>query len=67
MVPQQSPGAPRYDIAPTEKGWRLTIQNEHCSVVQVFATATAAQLAVDRMLAFFESMSAQGPDGRQVA
>jgi len=66
MIPHAHVSSPRYDIAQTEKGWSLTIQNEHCSVVQVFHTASAAQLAVDRMLEFFESMSAQAP-GRQVA
>jgi len=56
-----------YDIAPTDKGWSLTIENEHCSVVQVFSTAAAAEEAVGRMLEFFESMSDQAPGGRQVA
>jgi hypothetical protein len=57
-VPSSSPS---YDISETEKGWRLTIQNEHCSVVQVFRSASDARLAVDRMIEFFETMSAQAP------
>ncbi len=67
VAPHEHVSSPRYDIAQTEQGWCLTIQNEHCSVVQVFSTASAAQDAVGRMLEFFESMSAQAPRGRQVA
>jgi hypothetical protein len=67
MVPHEHASSPRYHIAQTEKGWSLTVQNEHCSVVQVFNTAAAAQLAVGRMLEFFESMSTQAPGSRQVA
>jgi len=67
VTPLAQVSTPRYDIAQTEKGWRLTIENEHCSVVQVFSTSTAAQHAVGRMLEFFESMSAQAPSPRQVA
>jgi hypothetical protein len=33
----------------------------------MFNTAAAAQLAVGRMLEFFESMSTQAPGSRQVA
>jgi hypothetical protein len=54
-------GSPRYHISETEKGWQLRIQNEHCSVVQIFRSASDARLAVDRMMEFFETMSAQAP------
>jgi hypothetical protein len=57
-VPTSSPS---YRITATEKGWLLKIQNEHCSVVQVFRSASDAYLAVDRMIEFFETMSTQAP------
>jgi hypothetical protein len=57
-VPTSSPS---YHISATEKGWLLKIQNEHCSVVQVFRSASDARLAVDRMLEFFETMRARAP------
>jgi hypothetical protein len=53
--------SPSYHISATEKGWLLKIQNEHCSVVQVFRSASDARLAVDRMMEFFETMSTQAP------
>jgi hypothetical protein len=58
---------PHYNIARTDQGWVLVIQNEHCSVMQVFTTADSARRAVDRMLEFFDTMSAQPPRSRQVA
>jgi hypothetical protein len=56
---------PSYTITQTEKGWLLSIENEHCSVVQIFRSASAARLAVDRMVDFLETMSTQAP--RQAA
>ena len=53
--------SPSYHISETDKGWLLKIQNEHCSVVQVFRSESDARLAVDRMLEFFEVMSSQLP------
>jgi hypothetical protein len=53
--------SPSYRISETEKGWLLEIQNEHCSVMQVFRSASDARLAVDRMMEFFETMSTQAP------
>jgi hypothetical protein len=67
MAAPSSTSAPRYSIAPTEKGWMLVIQDEHCSVMQVFSTASSARRSVDRMLAFFDTMSAQPPRCRPVA
>jgi len=58
---------PRYNIVQTEKGWLLVIQNEHCSVMQVFGSASSARLAVDRMLEFFDTMSPGSPDTGQAA
>jgi hypothetical protein len=58
---------PHYNIAQTDQGWVLVIQNENCSVMQVFETAASARRAVDRMLEFFEMMSAQPPRSRRVA
>ena len=43
------------------------IQNEQCSVVQVFRSASDARLAVDRMMEFFETMSAQAPTSGRAA
>jgi hypothetical protein len=53
--------SPSYHISKTEKGWQLKIQNEHCSVVQVFRSVSDAQSSVDRMMEFFEVMSSQLP------
>jgi hypothetical protein len=63
-VPLSSPSS---DISETEKGWLLKIQNEHCSVVQVFRSASDARLAVDRMMEFFATMSTQAPRASRVA
>ena len=62
-----SSGTPRCSIAQSDQGWVMIIQNEHCSVMQVFSTAASARRAVDRMLEFFDSMNAQPPRTRQVA
>jgi len=67
MVAPSSASSPRYSIAQTEQGWVLVIQDEHCSVMQVFRTASSARRAVDRMLEFFHVMSAQAPQRRQIA
>jgi hypothetical protein len=67
MVETSSGAAPQYNIAQTDSGWVLVIQNEHCSVMQVFSSASSARRAVDRMLEFFDTMSAQAPRARQVA
>jgi hypothetical protein len=53
--------SPSYHISETEKGWLLKIQNEHCSVVQVFRSASDARLAIDRMMEFFQTMCTQAP------
>jgi hypothetical protein len=58
---------PRHSIAQTERGWVLVIQNDHFSVMQVFSTASSARRAMNRMLEFFHTMSAQPPRGRQAA
>jgi hypothetical protein len=63
-VPASSPS---YHIAETEKGWQLKIQNEHCSVMQVFRSASDARQAVDRMMEFFQTMSSQAPNSRHAA
>ena len=67
MVSMSSVSPPRHSIAQTEQGWVLVIQDEHCSVMQVFSTAASARRAVDRMHEFFHSMSAQSPHERKVA
>jgi hypothetical protein len=59
--------SPSYHISETEKGWLLKIQNEHCSVVQIFRTASDAHLAVDRMMEFFATMSSQLPSTDRAA
>ena len=61
-VPQTTPS---YTITQTEKGWLLAIENERCSAVQIFRSASDARLAVDRMVDFLETMSTQAP--RQAA
>jgi hypothetical protein len=62
-----SASPPRHSIAQTERGWVLVIQNDHCSVMQVFSTASSARRAVDRMLEFFNTMSAQPPRSGGIA
>lgn len=44
---------PVYNIAPTEKGWLLVIQDEHCSVTQLFSSVASARRAVDSFVEFF--------------
>ncbi len=60
-LPSDPGPRPRYSIAPTERGWLLLIQDGECSVMQVFGTSTAARCAVDRMMAFFDTMRTQAP------
>ena len=68
IMPSPEPGPrPRYTIAPTERGWLLVIQDGECSVMQVFRTSTAARCAVDRMMAFFDTMRTQAPVNREYA
>ena len=61
------PSSPSYHISQTEKGWLLQIQNEHCTVVQVFRSASDARLAIDRMMEFFETISTQAPSPGRAA
>jgi len=67
MVVTSSVSPPRHSIAQTEQGWVLVIQDEQCSVMQVFSSAASARRAVDRMLEFFHLMSAQAPHARKAA
>ena len=62
-----SKAVPHHSIVQTENGWLLVIQNEHCSVMQVFRSASSARLAVDRMLEFFQTMNSPAPDTGQAA
>ena len=67
-LPSPEPGPrPHYSIAPTERGWLLVIQDGEFSVIQVFRTSAAARCAVDRMMAFFDTMRAQAPVSREYA
>ncbi len=63
-MPEGRDGGPHFSIAPTESGWLLVIQDEQCSVMQVFRTSTAAHHAIERMMAFFETMRTQAPASR---
>jgi hypothetical protein len=56
-----SSASPHYTIAKTDKGWRLRIENEHFSVMQVFRSEDNARDAVDRMMEFFHTMDTQPP------
>jgi len=56
-----APASPNYTIAKTDKGWRLRIENENFSVMQVFRSEDNARDAVDRMMEFFHTMDAQPP------
>ena len=67
MTSHVSTNPPSCNISETAKGWLLEIQDEHCSVMQVFRSATSARLAVDRMMEFFETMRTQTPGARQAA
>jgi hypothetical protein len=58
---------PRHSIAKTANGWQLVIQNEHCSVMQVFRSEDTARQAVDRMMEFFQTMSPQPPTADRAA
>ena len=67
LPPMDPAPRPQYSIAPTERGWLLVIQDGGCSVMQVFRTSAAARCAVDRMMAFFDTMRAQAPVSREYA
>jgi hypothetical protein len=67
MSPRVSTNPPTQSISQTEKGWLLVIQNEHCSVMQVFRSESTARDAVGHMMEFFETMRTQAPGNRQVA
>jgi hypothetical protein len=67
MVAPSSASAPHHSIVQTEQGWVLVIEDEHCSVMQVFSSASSARRAVDRMLEFFQVMRAQSPRARHAA
>ena len=56
-----SPASPHYTIAKTDRGWRLRIENEHFSVMQIFRSEDNARNAVDRMMEFFHTMGTQPP------
>lgn len=56
-----SPASPNYTIAKTDRGWRLRIENEHFSVMQIFRSEDNARNAVDRMMEFFHTMGTQPP------
>ena len=56
-----SPASPHYTIAKTDRGWRLRIENEHFSVMQIFRSEDNARDAVDRMMEFFRTMHTQPP------
>jgi hypothetical protein len=58
---------PRHSIAKAANGWQLVIQNEHCSVMQVFRSEDTARQAVDRMMEFFQTMSPQPPTADRAA
>jgi hypothetical protein len=62
MPPADPEPCPHFSIVPSETGWLLVIQDEQCSVMQVFQSPTAARHALDRMQGFFETMrSHAGP------
>ena len=70
LLPMDScipPASPNYTIAKTDKGWRLRIENEHFSVMQVFRSEDNARDAVDRMMEFFHTMDAQPPRDHRAA
>jgi hypothetical protein len=58
---------PCYNIAPTEKGWLLVIQNEHCSVTQVFSSVSSARRAVEQLLEFFPTTATESSSAHQAA
>jgi hypothetical protein len=67
LPPEESGPRPQCSIAPTERGWLLVIQDGECSVMQVFQTSAAARCAMDRMVAFFDTMKTQAPASRALA
>jgi hypothetical protein len=67
MSPHNTDSQPRYNIAPAEKGWILVIQNEHCSVTQLFSSVDSARRAVDQLLEFFPATDAAASGSHQAA
>ena len=64
MVAPTIPESVTYSINQTAKGWLLVLENEHCSLSQLFSTSKSARQAVGRAVFALETLTAQHLDGR---
>ena len=48
-----------YTINQTATGWLLVIENQHCSLTQLFGSSTSARQALDRTAFALETLTAQ--------
>lgn len=53
------PDTVRYTISQTSHGWLLRIENDHCSLSQLFASSRTAHDAVDRTVLALETLTSQ--------
>ena len=59
MVAATLPENVTYTISQTHNGWLLVIENSHCSLSQVYQSASAARQAIDRAAFALETLTAQ--------
>jgi hypothetical protein len=59
MLAPALPADITYRIDRTSRGWILVLENEHCSITQLYPTAAAAQQAVGRSVFALETLTAQ--------
>lgn len=58
-MPATLPDSVKYTISHTANGWLLVIENDHCSLSQVFQSSASAHQAVDRTAFALETLTAQ--------
>ena len=59
MSPAPLAAAVRYRIDQTSHGWLLVIENDHCSLSQLFASSRSAHDAIDRTTLALETLTMQ--------
>jgi hypothetical protein len=64
MVAPDVPDSVTYSISQTSNGWLLVMENEHCSLSQLFSTSRSARQAVGRSVGVLETLTAQHLEGR---
>ena len=63
MEGPELPDSVTYSINQTSNGWLLVMENEHCSLSQLFPTSSSARRAVGRSVSVLETLTAQHLEG----